>query len=123
MSAARNSAWPPSATIAATVCSPRSALRPVTTTVAPRRANSFAVSLPIPAVAPVTSTRRSFSSMTTPEFEFHCLQVSSASARGVEDVADAVEVVRERVMAGAHDAELAVEGADGRAQLTFELGE
>ena len=33
-------------------------------------------------------------------------------AGGVEDVADAVEVVRVWVVAGANDAELAVEGAD-----------
>src|SRR5215469_15233589 len=65
-SATMNSARPPSASIAATVCAPRSESRPVMSTVAPRRANSLAVSRPIPAVAPVTSTRWSWRSMTCP---------------------------------------------------------
>src|ERR1700736_3505692 len=40
-------------------------------------------------------------------------------ARGVENVADAVEVVREWVMARANDAEPAVEGTDAGAQLAW----
>src|SRR5260221_3943336 len=62
-SAAMNSARTPSASIAGTVCAPRSVSRPVMITVAARRANSMAVCRPIPAVAPVTSTRWSCSSM------------------------------------------------------------
>jgi hypothetical protein len=42
---------------------------------------------------------------------------------GVKEVADAVEVVREWVVACAHDAELAVEGADAGAELVLDLAE
>jgi hypothetical protein len=62
--AAMNSARPPCASIAATVCAPRWVSRPLMTTPAPRRANSLAASCPIPAVAPVTNTRWSSSSIT-----------------------------------------------------------
>src|SRR5258705_10213053 len=48
---------------------------------------------------------------------------TAPSAGGVEDVADTVEVVCERVMAGVDDAELAVEGADSRSQLPLDPDE
>src|SRR4030081_1226012 len=50
-------------------------------------------------------------------------QADAPFAGGVEDVTDAVKVVRERVVACAHDAQLAVEGADAGAQLTLDLAE
>src|SRR3981189_688348 len=54
-------------------------------------------------------------------------QVRGASQRpltsGVEEVPDAVEVVREWVVACAHDAELAVEGADAGAEPCLDLAE
>lgn len=46
-----------------------------------------------------------------------------ASASGVEDVADAVEGVPERVVGHVDYAELAVESADAADQLVFDLGE
>jgi hypothetical protein len=45
------------------------------------------------------------------------------SASAVEDVADRVEVVRVWVVAGTHDAELTIEGADARSELAVDLGE
>src|SRR6266403_4459533 len=54
-SAWTNPASPPSFLISATTCAPSLSRRPVKTTLAPARANSIAVVLPIPDVPPVTS--------------------------------------------------------------------
>src|SRR6266550_4967924 len=54
-SARMNAAVPPSCWISATTLAPSFSRRPVRTTLAPARANSIAVVLPIPDVPPVTS--------------------------------------------------------------------
>ena len=84
-SAAMNSARPPCASIAATVCAPRWVSRPVMTTLAPRRANSLAVSCPIPAVAPVTSTRWSCSFIALPLFDVYA-ECGCGSGQQLPDV-------------------------------------
>src|SRR5712664_1576003 len=54
-SARTNAASPPSFLISSTTCAPSFSRRPVRTTLAPARANSIAVVLPMPEVPPVTS--------------------------------------------------------------------
>src|SRR5579884_982376 len=62
-SAATKRAEPPFSEIALTTAAPRSVSRPVTTTCAPAAASSFAVSLPMPPVPPVTRAVLPLSSM------------------------------------------------------------
>src|SRR6476660_9248017 len=68
-----NAAAPPSFLISATTCAPSFSRRPVRTTLAPARANSTAVALPIPDVPPVTSATLPENVLLFMELAFRCL--------------------------------------------------
>ena len=75
MSAATAIAVPPAALISAAHASASARLRETTATFAPVRANTWAMPLPIPLLAPVTTTERpasDVSMMKTPIFLFGC---------------------------------------------------